>query len=369
MVSRSMAKAAWRSTTLPSVSTCPVMSAYATLGWPTPPHRHPRAPTMSSPASILVTRRLPAAVEESLTRDHGAVVSTDDRPLDARELAHALTTFDIVLCTLGDRLSRDTLSAAPCRTRLLANFGAGVNHIDLAAARELGVTVTNTPGVLTNDTADLTMLLILAVARRATEGAKELRDGAWRGWRPTHLLGRRLGGATLGVVGFGRIGQAVARRAHLGFGMRILYHSRTRATEGEEGAVDARYCPQLGELLESSDVVSLHCPATPETHHLIGSPELECMPAHAYLINTARGDVVDEQALIDALARGRIAGAGLDVFEHEPAVPESLLALPNVFALPHLGSATIESRVAMGECAIRNIEAFKAGLVPPNRVM
>ena len=324
---------------------------------------------MSSPASILVTRRLPAAVEQSLTRDHGAVVSIDDRPLDARALAHALATFDIVLCTLGDRLSRETLSAAPCRTRLLANFGAGVNHIDLAAARELGVTVTNTPGVLTDDTADLTMLLILAVARRATEGAKELRDGAWRGWRPTHLLGRRLGGATLGVVGFGRIGQAVARRAHLGFGMRILYHSRTRATEGEERAVDARYCPQLGELLESSDVVLLHCPATPETYHLIGAHEFECMPAHTYLINTARGDVVDEQALIDALSSGRIAGAGLDVFEHEPAVPASLLALPNVFALPHLGSATIESRVAMGECAIRNIEAFKAGLVPPNRVM
>ena len=333
-----------------------------------PPRRHPRS-LMSSSASILVTRRLPATVEQSLTRDHGAVVSSDDRPLDARALAQALSEFDIVLCTLGDRLSRDLLSATTRRTRLLANFGAGVNHIDLAAARDMGVAVTNTPGVLTDDTADLTMLLILAVARRATEGIRELRDGTWQGWRPTHLLGTRLGGATLGVVGFGRIGQAVARRAHLGFGMRILYHSRTRVSESDEGAVDARFCPQLGDMLAASDVVSLHCPATPETYHLIGSNELRCMRAHAWLINTARGDVVDETALINALASGRIAGAGLDVFEHEPAVPASLLALPTVFALPHLGSATLESRVAMGECVIRNIEAFKAGLVPPNRVM
>ncbi|MEO6444296.1 MAG: D-glycerate dehydrogenase [Gemmatimonadaceae bacterium] len=323
---------------------------------------------MTTPRTVFVTRRLPDAVESVLASEYGAVLRTDDRQLDDDELIDALSRVDVVLCTLSDRLSRRVLLAAPPKAGLLANFGAGVDHIDLAAAREAGIAVSNTPGVLTEDTADLTMLLILAAARRAGEGTRELREQTWEGWRPTHLLGTRVHGATLGIVGFGRIGRAVARRAHGGFGMRIAYHSRHRAARDEEQRVDARYCDDLDELLRTCDVVTLHTPATPATHHLIGPAQLQLMPRHAFLINTSRGDVVDQQALIAALATGRIAGAGLDVFEKEPAVAPELLAIPSVFALPHLGSATIPSRVAMGECAVRNIAAFVAGQPLPNRV-
>jgi len=288
--------------------------------------------------------------------------------LDSRQLAEALYRFDVVLCTLGDRLDASLLGASGLRVRLLANFGAGTNHIDLEAARAAGVEVTNTPGVLTDDTADLTMLLILAACRRAREGEAELAAGSWRGWRPTHLLGTRVTGATLGVVGFGRIGQAVARRAAHGFGMRVLYHSRRRAPAEAERQCIATFESDLMRLLGASDVVTLHCPATPETRHLIGGPELARMKSSAFLVNTSRGDVVDEEALTAALASRVIAGAGLDVFEHEPRVPHSLLSLGNVFALPHLGSATLASREAMGFCALRNIAAFVAGEPLPDRV-
>lgn len=323
---------------------------------------------MSSAPSILVTRRLPAPIEATLAGSFGATLNPTDRPLSPTELGHALREHDIVLCTLTDRLTSQLLHDERRRARLLANFGAGTNHIDLAAARDAGVVVTNTPGVLTDDTADLTMLLILAAARRAREGDQELRTGEWSGWRPTHLLGMRVSGATLGIVGFGRIGQAVARRASLGFGMRVLYHSRRRADAEIERSCGATYVASLDALLPSCDVVSLHCPATPDTHHLIGEAELRLMRRSAFLVNTARGDVVDELALIVALEEGTIAGAGLDVFEREPTVPEPLRTLPNVFALPHLGSATEASRVAMGECALRNIVAFLRGEAPPNRV-
>lgn len=323
---------------------------------------------MSSTPTILVTRRLPAPVEETLARDFGAALNPTDQPLSPAELRTALREYDVVLCTLTDRLTSELLHDEARRARLLANFGAGTNHIDLAAAREAGVVVTNTPGVLTDDTADLTMLLILAAARRVREGDHELRTGAWTGWRPTHLLGMRVSGATLGIVGFGRIGQAVARRAALGFGMRVLYHSRRRADADIERSCGATYVESLEALLPQCDVVSLHCPATPDTHHLIGDAQLRLMRQSAVLVNTARGDVVDEVALIGALQEGTIAGAGLDVFEREPAVPEPLRTLPNVFALPHLGSATQASRVAMGECAVRNIVAFLRGEAPPNRV-
>ncbi len=323
---------------------------------------------MSSTPTILVTRRLPAPVEETLARAFGATLNPTDQPLSPAELRTALRQYDVVLCTLTDRLTSDLLHDEARRARLLANFGAGTNHIDLAAAREAGVVVTNTPGVLTDDTADLTLLLILAAARRVREGDQELRTGAWTGWRPTHLLGMRVSGATLGIVGFGRIGQAVARRAALGFGMRVLYHSRRRADTDIERSCGATYVESLEALLPQCDVVSLHCPATPDTHHLIGDAQLRLMRQSAFLVNTARGDVIDEVALISALQDGTIAGAGLDVFEKEPAVPEPLRALPNVFALPHLGSATQASPVAMGECAVRNIVAFLRGEVPPNRV-
>ena len=317
--------------------------------------------------SVLVTRRLPPRIESLLLEDYGAVLNTDDHPLRPDELLAALREHDVVLCTLTDRLTRDLLCKPDTRTRLLANFGAGVNHIDLQAARDVGITVTNTPGVLTEDTADLTMLLLLAVARRATEGGRELHGGHWTGWRPTHLLGRRVAGATLGVVGFGRIGQAVARRASLGFGMRILYHSRS--IPGQLPAnVEAERCESLEALLGACDAVSLHVPATPDTGHLMNRRTLRLMRPGAILVNTARGDIVDEAALVEVLREGHLGGAGLDVYEREPEVSPELLALPNVFALPHLGSATVDSREAMGERARCNIAAFLAGQDPPDRV-
>ncbi len=326
---------------------------------PIPPPSH---------GSIFVTRRLPEPVEQLLAAEFGATLATDDIPASPDALRHALARHDILLCTLTDRLTRDVLAAGAGRCRLLANFGAGVNHIDLAAAREFGMRVSNTPGVLTDDTADLTMLLILAAARRAREGDAELRDATWEGWRPTHLLGTRVTGATLGIVGFGRIGQAVARRASNGFAMPVRYFSRRRADAELERACGATFVPRLDELLARCDIVSLHCPATPETRHLIGAPQLACMRRGAFLINTARGDVVDEQALVRALESGAIAGAGLDVFEHEPRVPDALRTHPSVYALPHLGSATLASRVAMGEKAIRNVVAFLAGEPLPDEV-
>lgn len=318
--------------------------------------------------SIIVTRRLPAPVEATLRDRWGAILSPDDHQMGPEELSAALRDHDIVLCTLTDRLTRDVLSTPDRKAQLLANFGVGTNHIDLAAAREARIVVTNTPGVLTEDTADLTMLLILAVARRAWEGDRELRAGAWTGWRPTHLLGTRVTGKTLGIVGMGRIGQAVAKRAAAGFGMRVTYWSRHRLPEAEEHTLGATWRQSLEALVAEADFVSLHCPATPQTRHLIDGPALRHFQRHAFLVNTARGDVVDEAALLAALDGGQIAGAALDVFDGEPAVNPALLARPEIVTLPHLGSATVESRVAMGERALRNITAFVAGTTPPDRV-
>jgi lactate dehydrogenase-like 2-hydroxyacid dehydrogenase len=318
---------------------------------------------------IIVTRRLPEAVESDLTTRLRAELNPADRQFSEEELAAALREADIVLCTLTDSLTRSVFEAArPVRARLLANFGVGFDHIDLDAAREAGIAVTNTPGVLTEDTADLTILLILAVARRAAEGERELRGGRWTGWRPTHLLGTRVAGKTLGLVGLGRIGRAVAQRARAGFGMRILYHSRTRAAGDVEAAVGAEWCDSTDELVSRADFVSLHTPATPDTHHLIDAGRLARFSRHAFLINTSRGDVIDEAALVNALDRGTIAGAALDVFEREPAVHSGLLGRENVVLIPHLGSATVESRVAMGRCAVANIDAFIANQPLPDRV-
>lgn len=323
---------------------------------------------MNSPR-IVVTRRLPAAVEHDLVERYGAQLNADDHQFTPDELSRAMHDADIVLCTLTDDLSRRTFDAARGgRVRLLANFGVGFNHVDLAAAREQEIAVTNTPGVLTEDTADHTMLLILSVARRSGEGERELRSGRWTGWRPTHLLGTRVSGKTLGIVGFGRIGRAVAVRAHLGFGMRVVYHSRTRADDRTAQVTGASKSDSLKALLNQSDFVSLHCPATPETHHLIGADQLRSMPRHAFLVNTSRGDVVDEEALADALDQGIIAGAALDVYESEPLVNARFLNRENVVLLPHLGSATLESRVAMGQRAIANIDAFVEQRPLPDRI-
>ena len=318
---------------------------------------------------ITVTRRLPEAVEQELATRYGASLNTDDHQFTRAELARAMRDGDIVLCTLTDPLDRQTFElATPLRAKMLANFGVGFNHIDLTAARERGLVVTNTPGVLTEDTADLTMLLILAIARRVSEGERELRAGEWTGWRPTHLLGTRVSGKTLGIVGFGRIGQAVARRAHHGFGMRVVYSSRHRADAQTEASCGASISSSLEELLGASDFVSLHTPATPETRHLINAARLSEMRRDAFLINTSRGDVIDEEALMAALRARNIAGAALDVFDGEPAIRPTLLELDNVVLVPHLGSATVESRVAMGQKALANIEAFLADRAPPDRI-
>ena len=319
---------------------------------------------------IIVTRRLPPAVEQELSSKYDVTLNGDDHQFTPDELAAALREADIVLCTLTDDLSRTTFDiAGDARARLLANFGVGFNHIDLDAAVEAGITVTNTPGVLTEDTADLTMLLILSVARRANEGERELREGRWTGWRPTHLLGTRVTGKTLGIVGFGRIGQAVAARARHGFGMRVLYHSRRRANQQTELRTGVTSSASFEALLHESDFVSLHCPATPETRHLMNATTLRAMQPGAFLINTARGDIVDEEALITALDEGVIAGAALDVYEGEPLVNQRLLVRDNVVVLPHIGSATVESRVAMGRRAIANIDAFIEHRELPDRVV
>jgi lactate dehydrogenase-like 2-hydroxyacid dehydrogenase len=315
---------------------------------------------------VVVTRRLPPRVHDAIAERYDARLNTLDTRLGARELADAVRQADALLCTVTDRLTRELLTIAPRRLRMVANFGVGVNNIDLAAARDAGIVVTNTPDVLTDDTADLAIALLLAVARRTTEGETMLRAGEWPGWAPTQLLGTRVTGKTLGIVGYGRIGRAVAHRARLGFGMRVLFHSR-RPPDPADGA-DAGWRERLDDLLAESDFVSLHCPATPETRHLIDAAALRRMRPTAFLVNTARGDVVDEQALAVALREGTIAGAGLDVYEREPVVGPALLAAPNVVLLPHLGSATLETREAMGVRALRNLDAFFDGGDPPDRV-
>jgi lactate dehydrogenase-like 2-hydroxyacid dehydrogenase len=313
------------------------------------------------PASyrILLTRRWPAAVEQYLSDRFTTTLNHSDVPLSTDELSTAMCLYDAVCPTVSDAITEQVLATPGARVRLLSNFGVGTNHIDLQAARRHGIAVSNTPGVLTDATADLTLLLILMTTRRAGEGERELRRGAWQGWRPTHLLGRSLAGKTLGVIGFGRIGRATAQRARA-LGMQIAYFSSQRATPDIESAAQARHLP-LDELLAQSDVISLHCPATPATHHLIDARALQRMKPSAVLINTARGSVVDEAALAAALAEQRIAAAGLDVYEHEPRVVSELLTLENVVLLPHLGSATHETRVAMGMRAAANLERFFAG--------
>jgi lactate dehydrogenase-like 2-hydroxyacid dehydrogenase len=317
--------------------------------------------------SVVVTRRLPKPVEDELARLFDARLNADDRPLTTDELREAVATADALLPTVTDKISAEVLGAGPRQTRIVANFGVGYNNIDVEAARAAGIAVTNTPGALTDCTADLAMTLLLSAARRAGEGERHVRDGSWTGWRPTHMLGTKVTGKTLGIIGLGRIGQAVARRAHHGFGMKILYYNRTPVAADQIEDLDAELCT-LEQLLARSDFVSLHCPSTPDTRHLLNAETLALMKPGAFLINSARGDVVDESALVDALKSGTIAGAGLDVYDGEPAVRPELATMENVVLLPHLGSATTETRVAMGMRAVANLKAFFNGDPPPDRV-
>jgi lactate dehydrogenase-like 2-hydroxyacid dehydrogenase len=318
--------------------------------------------------TVVVTRRLPSVVEEELSQEFEVRLNRDDRPLGPAGLQDALRTADALLCTVTDRLTAEVLGAEPLRARMLANFGVGFNHIDTEAAKARGLTVSNTPDVLTEATADIAMTLLLMVSRRAGEGERHVRCGAWTGWRPTHMLGSQVSGKVLGLVGMGRIARAVARRAHTGFGMKIIFHDPYPPTPAEAAALGAEPRETLEQVLEEADFVSLHCPATPETRHLMNRERLARMRRSAYLINTARGDVVDEGALVEALGDGTIAGAGLDVYEREPQIAPALLTLENVVLLPHLGSATTETRIAMGRRALENLRLFFGGAPLRDRV-
>ena len=322
---------------------------------------------MSRPV-VVVTRRLPAAVEEAVAKDFDARLNREDRPLTTAELQDALRTADALLPTVTDKITAEVLGVEPLRAKMIANFGVGFNNIDVAAAKGRGIAVSNTPDVLTDATADLAMTLLLMVARRAGEGERHVRAGHWTGWRPTHLLGRMVSGKTLGLIGMGRIARAVAKRAHHGFGMRVLYTDPYPPPPEVAKELGAEQRATIEEVLAQSDFVSLHCPATAETRHLMNGVRLAKMKPSAYLINTARGDVVDEQALIEALTKGWLAGAGLDVFEREPQVSAGLLSMENVVLLPHLGSATEETRVAMGMRALENLRLHFAGSPLRDRV-
>ncbi|MHB1374913.1 MAG: 2-hydroxyacid dehydrogenase [Thauera sp.] len=322
---------------------------------------------MSRPR-ILVTRRWPEAVERRLCALFDTTLNLDDHRLSADELRAALRDCDAVLPTVSDRLDAAVLAVDAPRARILANYGVGYSHIDVDAARARGLVVTNTPGVLTDCTADLALTLMLMVARRAGEGEREVRAGQWGGWRPTHLVGTRLSGKTLGIVGMGRIGIAVARRAQHGFGMRVVYFNRSPVAAEQLAGLQATACERVEDVLVQADFISLHCPGGGANRHLIDAARLAAMQPHAFLINTARGDVVDEAALVDALRQDRLAGAGLDVFEAEPQIHPGLLALENVVLLPHLGSATRETREAMGMRVVDNLVAFFDGRRPPDQV-
>jgi glyoxylate reductase len=295
-------------------------------------------------------------------------LNLDDHQMTKAELVEAVKTADVLVPTITDRIDASILSQAGPNLKLIANFGTGVDHIDLATARQRSITITNTPGVLTEDTADMTMALILSVPRRLAEGERLMRSGDWSGWSPTFMLGHRIWGKRLGIIGMGRIGQAVARRAKA-FGMSIHYHNRKRVHPDIETELEATWWESLDQMLARMDVVTIHSPHTPATFHLLSARRLKLMQPHSYLINTSRGEIVDENALTRMLQRKEIAGAGLDVFEHEPAVNPKLLELDNVVLLPHLGSATIEGRVDMGEKVIINIKTFADGHNPPDRVL
>ena len=321
---------------------------------------------------VVVTRKLPDSVETRMRELFETRLNLDDKPMSQAELVEAVRIADVIVPTVTDEIDRSVLSQSGERLKLIANFGNGVDNIDVATALQRGITVTNTPGVLTEDTADMTMALILAVPRRLAEGSQVLtRDKDWTGWSPTWMLGHRIWGKRLGIVGMGRIGQAVARRAKA-FGLQIHYHNRRRAAPHIEEELNATYWESLDQMLVRMDIVSVNCPHTPATYHLLSARRLKVMQPEAYIVNTARGEVIDENALARLIEAGDLAGAGLDVFEHEPAVNPKLVKLARagkVVLLPHLGSATIEGRVDMGEKVIINIRTFMDGHRPPDRVL
>ncbi len=317
---------------------------------------------------VIVTRKLPEATEARMQELFDTRLNDDDAPMSNADLVAAMQSADVLVPTVTDYISADLIAQAGERLKLIANYGNGVDNIDLPAARERGISVTNTPGVLTEDTADMTMALLLAVPRRISEGARLLHSGDWKGWSPTLLPGRRIWGKQLGIVGMGRIGTALARRAR-GFGLEIHYHNRRPVHPDVEDELEATYWESLDQMLSRMDIISVNCPRTPATFHLLSRRRLELIQPHAYLVNTSRGEVIDERALGDLIDAGKIAGAGLDVFEHEPAVDPRLLASDNVLLLPHLSSATVEGRHEMGEKVIVNIRAFVDGHKPPDRVL
>ena len=317
---------------------------------------------------VVVTRKLPAHIEARMGELFDVRLNPDDAPMSPAALAEAMAEAEVLVPTITDRIDARIIAAAGPDLKMIANFGAGVDHIDVTAATDKGLTVTNTPGVLTDDTADLTMGLIMAVSRRVVEGAAVIHKGDFHGWSPTWMLGRRIGGKRLGIIGMGRIGQALARRARA-FGLSIHYHNRKPVGARIAEELEATYWESLDQMLARMDFISVNCPHTPATYHLLSARRLKLIRPHAFLINTARGEIIDEASLATMLEAGEIAGAGLDVFEHEPAVNPKLLKLPNVVLLPHMSSATIEGRVDMGEKVIVNIRTWMDGHKPPDRVI
>lgn len=318
---------------------------------------------------VLITRRWPASIEEKSEASYDVTLNKDDRQLTANELKQALQNYDAVCPTVCDSFPADVLNVENKRCKILGNFGVGYNHIDIEAAKAENLIITNTPGVLTESTADIAMTLLLMSARRGAEGDRLVRSGQWQGWCPTQMMSSDVTGATLGLIGFGRIAQAMARKAHHGFGMKIIYFKPSLAEQAIIDELNATRFDSIEELVQTADFVSLHCPGGQSTRHLMNPQMFSLMKPTAHLINTARGDVVDTQALINALKTRQIVGAGLDVFENEPNLDEGLLKLDNVSLLPHLGSATLSTRTAMGEKVLDNLKAFFNGNPLPNQVI
>jgi len=317
---------------------------------------------------VIVTRKLPEVIETRMMELFDTRLNESDTPWTKAELIEAIKTAEILVPTVTDRITSSVLAHANPNLRLIANYGTGVDHIDVEAAYARGITVTNTPGVLTEDTADMSMALILAVSRRLVEGERLARSGEWSGWSPTSMLGHRITGKRLGILGMGRIGSAVARRAR-GFGLAIHYHNRRRVPQELENELEATYWESLDQMVARMDIISVNCPHTPATFHLLSARRLKLLRPDAIIVNTSRGEVIDEAALARMLRNKEIAGAGLDVFEHEPAINPKLRELDNVVLLPHMGSATIEGRIDMGEKVVINIKTFVDGHRPPDRVL
>lgn len=323
---------------------------------------------MSEKPLVIVTRRLPELVETRLMELFNTKLSIDDKPFSKKQLIDAVKEADVLIPTVTDKIDKDILENASSKLKLIANFGNGTDHINIETAQKKNIIVTNTPGVLTEDTADMVMGLLLAVPRKVIAGENLIRSGKWEGWSPTHMMGRRIWGKRLGIIGMGSIGQAVARRA-IGFGLNIHYHNRNRLPDVIEESHQATFWEDLDQMLPKMDIISVNCPSTPETYHLLSRERLSSLQTHAYIINTSRGKVINEEALAELLSEGKIAGAGLDVFEREPSVSKVLLGAPNTVLLPHMGSATVEARIEMGEKVIVNIQTLLNGHRPPDRII